>query len=100
MDNKKIYNKSNINRTKYIYKNVRYLNNFNLVRYGKKEVDKNPIKDQIIKIGKYTNWKPQLPVIISKKKMFDKTGAQINPYHYETFEQYLMLKYIKSIQYI
>jgi FkbM family methyltransferase len=76
-------------------KNKKYLDNFELVRYGKEEVEKNPNKDQLIKIEKYSNWKYQLPLIISRKKLIDNDGKFINPYYYEIFEQYLMLKYIK-----
>ena len=67
----------------------------NLVRYGKEETESNPSKNQIIKIDKYSAWRNQFPLVISKKKLVNKNGARINPYYYEIFEQYLMLKYLK-----
>jgi FkbM family methyltransferase len=73
----------------------KYMEKMYLVRYGKEEVENNPDINQMIKIGKYSNWKNQLPVVLSRKKLIDKNGVKINPYYYETFEQYLMLKYIK-----
>jgi hypothetical protein len=77
-----------------IIKDKRYLEKMYLVRYGKQEVEANPKENQIIKIEKYSNWKNQLPVV-ARKNLIDKNGVKINPYYYETFEQYLMLKYIK-----
>jgi len=76
-----------------IIKDKRYL--IYLVRYGKQEVEANPKENQIIKIEKYSNWKNQLPVVVARKNFIDKNGVKINPYYYETFEQYLILKYIK-----
>jgi hypothetical protein len=78
-----------------IIKDKRYLEKMYLVRYGKQEVESNPKENQIIKIEKYSNWKNQLPVIVARKTLIDKNGVKINPYYYETFEQYLILKYIK-----
>ncbi len=67
----------------------------NLIRYGKEEVYKNPKNDQIIRCEKYLPWRFQLPLIKLKKKLLDKNGKEINPFHYEQFEQYLVFKYIK-----